>query len=354
MAASSTPRKVRGLVVNLFRNSSEKRPRAFWRILLQYALYSCFTAVLVAVPTLVYLALSGGVVFGEGTGALLAASPAFWAVSSAASLVAIVVSAWFAGRFFDRRPFSGFGLRLDRSWWLDLCFGLALGALLMAGIFLVELAAGWITVTGTFETASGGPFVLAIIYPLVTFLCVGITEELLSRGYQLTNIAEGLNYPGLGARGAVLLAWVISSSLFGLLHLGNPGATVVSTINIAFAGLLLGTGYVLTGRLAIPVGLHITWNFFQGNIFGFPVSGLKPIGATFVSIGQGGPVSLTGGLFGPEAGLLGLTAMVVGGLLIWLWVRVRHGEATIQTSIADPPTNTTQEAKAPIDAYHGI
>ncbi|MBA4115682.1 MAG: CPBP family intramembrane metalloprotease, partial [Rubrobacter sp.] len=330
--------------MNLFRNNSEKRLRAFWRLLLQYALYSCLTAVLVAVPTLVFLVLSGGAVFGEGTGALLAVSPAFWAVSSAASLVAILVSVWFTGRFFDRRPFSGFGLRPDRSWWLDLCFGLALGALLMAGVFIVELAAGWIAVTGTFETTSGEPFVLAIIYPLVTFLCVGIAEELLSRGYQLTNIAEGLNYPGLGTRGAVLLAWVISSSLFGLLHLGNPGATVVSTINIAFAGLLLGTGYVLTGQLAIPIGLHITWNFFQGNVFGFPVSGIDPIGATFISIDQGGPTSLTGGLFGPEAGLLGLTAMVVGGFLIWLWVRARQSEATIQTSIAAPPTITTQAA----------
>src|SRR5918911_257413 len=143
-------------------------------------------------------------------------------------------------------------------------------------------------------------------------------------------MAEGLNFPSLGPRGAVVAAWVISSSLFGLLHLANPNATVISTINIAFAGLLLGAGYVVTGRLAIPIGLHITWNFFQGNVFGFPVSGLEPVGATILSIEQGGPLLFTGGVFGPEADLLDIAATLVGSLLIVLWVRVRSGEASLE------------------------
>jgi hypothetical protein len=181
--------------------------------------------------------------------------------------------------------------------------------------------------------------------PLVLFLCVGISEEMLSRGYQITNLAEGLNFPGLGGpKVAVLLAWVISSSLFGLGHLGNPNATVVSTLNIALAGLLLGIGYVLTGRLAIPIGLHITWNFFQGNVFGFPVSGLEPVGATVLSIEQGGPLLFTGGVFGPEAGLIGIAAVLAGSLLTALWVRARFGKAAIETSIAEPPPGLTDAA----------
>ena len=336
-------------VINLFRNEHEGRPRAFWRLLLQFVLYAVGTALL---ANLMFAAFT---LFGEaslGSGAVerLAASPAFLAANAVSSLVAALISVWFAARLLDHRPFSEFGLHpKDRDWWLDLGFGLFLGALLMTGIFLVELQFGWIQVTGTFETVgtADAPFFPAILAPAVLFLCVGIYEELFSRGYQLQNMAEGLNFPGLGPRGAVVLAWVISSFLFGLLHLANPNATAISTVNIAFAGLLLGTGYILTGRLAIPIGLHITWNFFQGNVFGFPVSGLEPLGATFISIEQGGPPLWTGGIFGPEAGLLEIVAAVIGSLLILLWVRVRTGDAAPRTSIAESPSSEAERTKAP-------
>ena len=332
-------------MLNFFYNDYERRVRAFWRLLFQFVLYTLGTTILSSLVLLGFV-LAGGMEFGEEIISRVVSSPAFLATGAVASLVAVLVSVWVAGRFFDRRrSFSGFGLRPDREWWLDLGFGLFLGALLMTAIFLVELAAGWIEVTGTFERPGGGAFFPAIIAPVVLFLCVGIYEELLSRGYQLKNMAEGLNYPGLGPRGAVVVAWVISSSLFGLLHLANPNATLVSTINIAFAGLLLGAGYVLTGRLGLPIGLHITWNFFQGSVFGFPVSGRDALGATFISIEQGGPALFTGGSFGPEAGLLDIAATIVGGLLIWLWVYARSGKAPLQASIAEPPNG--REDKAP-------
>lgn len=335
-------------MLNFFYNDYERRLRAFWRLLFQFVLYTLGVAVLGNLVLLGYVLMNGALLEDEVANSITS-SPAFRATGAVASLVVVLVSVWVAGRFFDRRrPFSGFGLRPDREWWLDLGFGLFLGALLMTAIFLIELAAGWIEVTGTFDTPGGMSFFPAILAPVVLFLCVGIYEELLSRGYQLKNMAEGLNYPGLGPRGAVVVAWVISSSLFGLLHLANPNATLVNTINIAFAGLLLGAGYVLTGRLGLPIGLHITWNFFQGSVFGFPVSGMDALGASFISIEQGGPALFTGGPFGPEAGLLDIAATIVGGLLIWLWVRTRSGKATLQTSIAEPPGG--REDKTPGDA----
>jgi hypothetical protein len=175
--------------------------------------------------------------------------------------------------------------------------------------------------------------------PLVGWVCLGLHEELVFRGYQLTNMAEGLNFSRFGPRAAIVLALVLSAFLFGTFHVWNPNASTLSTINLTlWGGLLLGLGYVLTGRLALPMGLHIAWNFFEGNVFGFPVSGWGTLGATFLSIEQSGPPLFTGGAFGPEAGLLTIAASILGVSMIVLWVRARTGRVTLQTSLAETST----------------
>ncbi len=250
-------------------------------------------------------------------------------------MLGAILTVWLATRFFDRRPFRDLGFGLGRGWWLDLSFGMALGALLMTIIFLVEWALGWVTVTGAFETSgTGAPFALTILLPAAGFVCVGISEETVSRGYQLRNAAEGLNHPAIGPRGAVLAAWVLSSVFFAALHADNPNATPLSTFNIILAGLMLGFGYVLSGQLAIPIGLHITWNFFQNAVYGLPVSGFETFGASFLSVEQGGSDLWTGGPFGPEGGLLAPVAMLLGVLLTALWVRLRGGKVSLYAPIA--------------------
>src|SRR3954453_16181550 len=223
--------------MNLFFNDRERRLRGFWGLLIHLVPY-VVGLVLLGNLTLVAFALFSGVGLGAEGIAEISMSPAFLAINGVGALVVALLSVWLAGHFLDRGPVSGFWLRFNREWWLDLGFGLLLGALLMTGVFLVELAAGWVSVNGTFEaTRKGASFFPSILAPLVLYVCVGIYEELISRGYQIKNIAEGLNFPGVGPRGAVFLAWVLSSSLFGLLHVLNPNASIVSTANIAFAGL---------------------------------------------------------------------------------------------------------------------
>jgi uncharacterized protein len=322
--------------LRLFFDESTGRPRALWRLLLQYLTYR-----VILLPLLVNLLVATWLVLGgQRTAGGLAASgsPVLPVISGVGGLLGALLSVWLAGRLLDRRPFADFGFHLNAGWWLDLFFGMALGALLITTVFLTELVLGWVKVTGAFESlVPGAPFWLAILIPAALFLCVGFYEELINRGYQLRNAAEGLNFPGVGPRNAVLLAWVLSSAFFGYLHATNPNATLLSTVNVAVAGLMLGAGYVLTGELAIPIGLHVTWNFFQGAVFGFPVSGLKVGGATFLSLDQGGPDLWTGGRFGPEGGLLAPVAMVAGGILIALWVRLRRGRVGVHTPIAEGP-----------------
>jgi len=299
----------------IFYNDEEKRLRAAWRLGLQ-------TALLMALAVPFYLAFWS-----------LARHPFWSAVMFLAKALVVILSLVIAAWFFDRRRFSDLGLRLSRRWWLDCGFGFFLGALLMAGIFSVERAAGWVEVTSTFHSAGPLPFGVSILFMLVVFGLVGFYEEAFSRGYGLTNLAEGLNLPFLGPKRAVVAAWLISSVFFGVGHALNPHASVVSTLGVTAAGLQLGLGYLLTGRLGISIGLHFSWNFFQGNVFGFPVSG-RDFGVSFLGISQGGPGLWTGGDFGPEAGLLGFLACLLGGLLILVWVRGVHGPMRLQGEIA--------------------
>jgi membrane protease YdiL (CAAX protease family) len=228
-------------------------------------------------------------------------------------------------RFIDRRPWRELGLHFDRLWWLDLLFGLFLGALLMSFVFAVEYVAGWVRVRDFFVVdLNATPFAIALIGPLVASLVISIIEELLARGYQLRNLAEGLNMEHIGPERAIVASWLISSSLFGLLHIFNPNATGLSTLYLMLTGVFFGLGLVLTGRLVLPIGLHFAWNFFQGTVYGFPVSGNTFGGATVMTIEQGGPPLWTGGAFGPEAGLLGIAAILLGCLLTLLWVQARY------------------------------
>ena len=315
-----------------------RRPRALWRILAQYVIFFAITALLLVPATLLIFAASGL----QGSALQAAGSGGAMLASSAASLLAALATLWLAGRFLDRRRFADFGLRLDAGWWLDLGFGLALGAVLMAAIFVVQIGMGWVSVTGALESGSGAPFWISILTPVVLFLCVGIYEELIFRGYQIKNISEGLG--GLiGPRAAILAAWLLTSSMFAVAHIPNPNSTLVSTTNIALAGLMLGAGYALTGKLAVPIGLHITWNLFQSSVFGFPVSGIDASRATFLEVQQSGPEAWTGGEFGPEAGLLTVFATVLGVVLIWLWSKLRGEGAGLHLPLAEPPARSADK-----------
>ncbi len=306
-----------------FWNPHEKRLRAAWRLMLQ-VVFLVIASMVAGIPA-VLLGLSFD---GLAVGAVISA-------------VAFPVSIWLAAGLLDRRPFADFGFHFSASWWRQFAFGLGLGAVLITGIFIIELLLGWITITDTFYVVEPNTsFFLAYLLPIIVFIAVGFYEELWSRGYQLTNVAEGLN-GWLGYRNATFAALILTSAVFGFLHASNPNATLISTFNISLAGLFLGLGFVLTGELAIPIGLHITWNFFQGNVFGFPVSGTSTLGATIFQIEQSGPTLLTGGAFGPEAGVIGLIAIAIGCELTWLFVRWETQSKGIEQSIATYSTEQT-------------
>jgi membrane protease YdiL (CAAX protease family) len=318
-----------------FWNDRERRLRALWRIAGFLGLAAVAT-ILISLAT----GLRGGGMSQVSAAALFFALRAV-VTTTFAAVVAVL--------FLDRRPVRQLGIvPTVPGWWGDLAFGLFLGAALMTLIFAAEYAAGWVTVEGVrFVRDPSYSFGKVMTGMLFVALCVGYYEELVSRGYLLRAIAQGFSGRYFGARGALVIGTLISSVVFAAGHADNPNANVVSTVNIALAGIMLAVPYVLTGRLATSIGLHITWNFFQSGVYGFPTSGFAAP-ASVLAIRQGGPPTLTGGAFGPEAGVVGLAAMLLAVAAFVGREKLRTGRVeACEGLVAGPPPAAVSPALPP-------
>lgn len=307
-----------------FWNEQETRLRAGWRIIIQLVIFFLIVSVFEIIDSFLigYLPRSP---FSQGKSILVPLE----------LFTAIFFSVWLAGKLIDKRVLKDFGFNLTKSWWYDLTAGLVIGAIQISIIFLTEFTAGWLFITNNSQNdIEITTFVIPIAICLISYILVGFYEELHIRGYVLTNLSEGFNFNKSNPKIAIIIATVFISLLFGFAHAFNPNASLISSLCLTITSLVWASAYILTGKLAIPIGIHITWNFFQGCIYGFPVSG-RNLGASFISIQQKGPEIWTGGSFGPEAGLLCIVANFVGFLLIMFWVKLKYGEIRLKEAISN-------------------
>jgi CAAX protease family protein len=301
----------RSLLATIFLSPDEPRLRAGWRLLIQsivlLLLLLCF-AMAIAIPYL----------FATYLPPIAASSAASLGLSTLAEFFAITTSVFLARRLLDHRSIPSLGLNVGRGTILDLGAGTSIALVMMGLVYAVMSAMGWLHFKGfAWQFDRPATVVGQTLLILLIFVVVGWQEEILSRGYQLQTISSGSNL-GVGV--------LIASAIFAFLHLGNPHATWVSTAGLFLAGLLLAFGYVLTGQLWLSIGLHIGWNFFEGVLFGFPVSGLSVYPLMRISVA--GPKLWTGGAFGPEAGLVVVPALILGSLLVFAYSsRVRRARA---------------------------
>lgn len=189
-------------------------------------------------------------------------------------------------KFIDRNSFSSLGLKFAASK-KDALLGFLTGIILLLIATLIMAASKnlvWIAVDfNAIELLSG----------IVLMLLVAFYEELVFRGYILNNLLQSLNPQK---------SLLISALLFALAHFGNPGIGLIGFLNIFLAGVLLGINYVYTKNLWFAVMLHFSWNFFQGYVLGFQVSGI--LLKSVLSQQTSGAAFITGGPFGLEASVI--------------------------------------------------
>jgi hypothetical protein len=225
----------------------------------------------------------------------------FWA--SVVDLLAILAACKLLTAVFERRPLGSVGLAFHRRWGSELGHGLALGAAMVSTIVGVEWAGGWVGFSYVPH-----PLLQTGTFTLLLFAVAAINEEATFRGYPFQRLVESIT-----AGGAI----AVSSTLFGLLHLGNPHHTLISTINTMLVGVPFAIAYLRTRSLWMPIGMHFIWNFLMGFLVGLPVSGVTLPGSVLQAQARG-LGWLTGGEYGPEGGLLATGVIVLG--IVYLMV----------------------------------
>ncbi|HEY0780507.1 MAG TPA: CPBP family intramembrane glutamic endopeptidase [Gemmatirosa sp.] len=266
------------------------RLRAPWRLAL-YAL--AFVAGLAIAQGLAYPILAA-------LARLVTARPS---LESWLALTAAVVAHVLVLRVVERRPIADVGLGRRAASPALLATGALLGAaaigvpcaLLLAGRELREVAAP----AGSWGAVAGS--LLAALAPAALF------EELFVRGYPLLVLTEALGAPA---------ALVITSVVFGALHLQNPNATLGFVGVVALAGIFLGAIRLTTGSLWAAFAAHLAWNWTLAAGFHAAVSGL-PFATPGYRLVDAGPAWLTGGAWGPEGGAAAVAGMCGGLALLW-------------------------------------
>jgi len=223
--------------------------------------------------------------------------------------------------WYEKRPFWTIGLE-RRGAGLKYLRGLWIGLIMFAVSVGISAALGFVA----FEENSGGqPQGLAAVGGvLLVFLgwtIQGPEEEALARGWLL---------PIIGARYKPLAGIIISAVVFAIYHSLNPNVNPIAFLNLFLFGVFTAFYALVEGGLWGIFGIHAAWNWAQGNLFGFEVSGMPPVGGMLFNLMEVGPDVVTGGPFGPEGGLAVSIILIASTGAVWLVAERRDEKSKIR------------------------
>ena len=184
--------------------------------------------------------------------------------------------------------------------------GAGIGFLLFGAVTLLNVLTGSLSIEGISNTFSPLMFILFAL----AFGIQGMAEEVLCRGYFMVSV--GRRYP-------VIIAILLNSLVFALLHLLNPGVSLIAIVNIMLVGIVFSVYFLRTGNIWGVGAMHSVWNFVQGNVFGMEVSGMKFSCTLFASAADPEKTFWNGGSFGAEGGF-SVTIVLITAILLLLLI----------------------------------
>ena len=288
-------------IINSYKNE-KKSPNFIWAIILSliFMYGGSLIGSLATVP--LYLALSNVPLFFNNQDLLSLLITLF-------SFAFISLLIFFRVKVIEKRSLSSIGFNKN-NWLKKYSLGFLIGLVMMSIIVLILLLFRYITVEKNPIQPVGVSAISSVLVILFGWIIQGATEEIVTRGWLLNVLSSKYNI-GFGL--------LISSTLFGLMHLTNPNVNYIAVINIILVGLFYGLYVIKTNDLWAVCGMHSAWNFAQGNIFGFEVSGLDVSVGSLIDLNLVGNNVITGGAFGPEAGIISTFILLVSiGILLFI------------------------------------
>lgn len=288
-------------IINSYKNE-KKSPNFIWAIILSliFMYGGSLIGSLATVP--LYLALLNVPLFFNNQNLLSLLITLF-------SFAFISLLVFFRVKVIEKRSLSSIGFNKN-NWLKKYSLGFLIGLVMMSIIVLILLLFGYITVEKNPIQLVGISAISSILVILFGWIIQGATEEIVTRGWLLNVLSSKYNI-GFGL--------LISSTLFGLMHLTNPNVNYIAVINIILVGLFYGLYVIKTNDLWSVCGMHSAWNFAQGNIFGFEVSGLDISVGTLIDLNLVENDFITGGVFGPEASIVA-TFVLLLSIIILLFI----------------------------------
>ena len=253
-------------------------------------------------PIIAYILL----IIGEITGLTLLGSlplPPDWTLFFELAnflFITLTIIGWAV--FIEKCPLEGIGLAKKHAF-RDFLLGWFFGGVFLIICVLLMVLFGGVQITGFHFSSTN---ILQFIPLLLAWSIQGHAEEVLARGFLFSSVA---------VKNSIPVGIVVSSIFFSLIHLGNDGLSLIPILDLTLFGILAALYYLKTGSIWGISGAHAAWNCFQGNVFGFPVSGTDA-GTAFISVKQQGPDWLSGGAFGVEGSLISVTAQAL--VIAWL------------------------------------
>jgi len=276
---------------------------------LAFIFVSSFGVIPVVLAMLAVYGFENGMPSMQGQPALVSG---FWmSLQLIASFAGIFLFLWLWLKFYEKRPFHTLGFEKTGAL-LQYGRGLLLGALLFGGAVGLMALFGFVELAQSHPAQTGLAALGGVLLVALGWVVQGAGEEVLTRGWML---------PVLGVRTRPWIGIVVVSLFFSLLHGLNPNLIVLAMVNLALFGLFAAFYALREGSLWGICALHSVWNWIQGNVFGFEVSGTNAGGGTLFKFIETGPDWFTGGAFGPEGGLAVSLMLLLGIVVIFAWPR---------------------------------